>query len=514
MPALSIDGRCIDVPAGTTVLRAAGSLGIDIPTLCHLEGYPPPSSCLVCLVEVRGSERLRPACSLPVAEGMEIDSQSERVRTARRTALELMLGDHAGDCLAPCQRTCPARMDVPRMIRQLLAEDMEAAIRTVRATIALPAVLGRICPAPCEAGCRRKAGDEAVGICLIKRHVAEADLASERTYIPERAASSGRRVAIVGAGPAGLGAAYELLRLGHACTIHDANPEPGGALRYAVGDERLPHQILNSEIAVIRRLGAVFLTNWCLGEDGSLEDLRREYDAVLLATGSEGGASESQRIDGAALQGAFPEVFAAGGAVRPTRLAVVSLAQGRAAGGAIDRFLRDQPLAGERFSVNVSRGRLEERELLDFMRRGSSESRVIPREGRLGGYSREEALVEAGRCLQCACSTADACRLRALASDMNADPRRHRGDRRSCIPLQRQGGVTFEPGKCISCGLCVEIARQAGEPLGLSFVGRGFDVRLDVPGDAGMGRGLGAVAGACADACPTGALCLEPAPRD
>ncbi len=252
---LTIDQREVEVPEGATVLEAARQLGIDIPTLCFREGCKPSTSCLVCVVGLGGPGRLVPSCATAAAEGMQIESETEAVRQARRTALELLLSDHLGDCVAPCQFGCPAQMDIPTMLRQIAAGELREAIATIKRDIALPATLGRICPAPCEKVCRRADHDAAVSICLLKRLAADADLASGDPYLPACKPSTGKRVAIVGAGPTGLSAAYYLRQLGHACTLVDENPTPGGRLLRETTETGLPREVLQAEIASITRLG-------------------------------------------------------------------------------------------------------------------------------------------------------------------------------------------------------------------------------------------------------------------
>ena len=169
MPKLFIDNREVEVDNGATILDAAGKLGIEIPTMCFLKDYKPSTSCMVCVVKVNGLDNLVPACGTVVKDGMRVESSSDQVRQARKAALELLLSDHVGDCLGPCQVICPARMNIPLMIRQIAAGKFREAIATVKKDIALPAVLGRICPKPCEKGCRRAVFDEAVSICLLQR---------------------------------------------------------------------------------------------------------------------------------------------------------------------------------------------------------------------------------------------------------------------------------------------------------------------------------------------------------
>ena len=206
MAKLTIDNREVDVPGGATILDAAGKLGIDIPTLCFLKGCKPSTSCMVCVVQVEGFASLVPACATVAVDGMKVHSDCGQVHAARKAALELLLSDHVGDCLGPCHTICPAQMNIPLMIRQIAAGDMSSAVATVKKDIALPAVLGRICPKPCERGCRRAAIDDAVSICLLKRYVADVDLASEAPYLPPCEPSTGKKIVIIGAGPTGASA--------------------------------------------------------------------------------------------------------------------------------------------------------------------------------------------------------------------------------------------------------------------------------------------------------------------
>ena len=115
MPHITIDDQRVEVPAGATILDAAEKLGIEIPTLCFLKGYEPSTSCLVCVVKDRKTGRIIPSCATQVTDGMEIDNDTDEVRDMRRTALELLLSEHVGDCLAPCFFACPAHMDIPLM---------------------------------------------------------------------------------------------------------------------------------------------------------------------------------------------------------------------------------------------------------------------------------------------------------------------------------------------------------------------------------------------------------------
>jgi formate dehydrogenase major subunit len=279
---LTIDGRRIGVPPGTTVLEAAQWLGIRIPTMCHVAGIEPGTGCFLCAVQIEGRRTLSPACGMPVAEGMVVATQSEDVRTARKMALELLLSDHAGECVAPCAAQCPAGLDIPGFVHGIATGDNGRAMEVIAERLALPGSLGRICPRLCERQCRRSDLDQGLAIGALHRYVA--DLAH---YAAPRAPSTGKRVAMVGAGPAGLAAAYYLARNGHHCTLFDAHALPGGMLRYGIPANRLPKDALDAEIDAIRRLGARFQMGQRWGEDFTLAGLRQRHDAVFVAIGAQ-----------------------------------------------------------------------------------------------------------------------------------------------------------------------------------------------------------------------------------
>ena len=234
MVKLTIDHIPVEVHEGISVMEAAAILGISIPSMCFRPGFSNHPSCMVCLVKDSDRDNLVPSCALPVADGMKIITDSDEVTEARREALELLLSDHVGDCEAPCRLACPAFMDIPLMNRLIASGDFEQALRIVREEIALPLVLGYICPAPCEKACKRKPIDQAVSICLLKRSSARHPK-QESFMIPEVQATAGKKVAIIGTGPAGLSAAFYLLRSGYACVLYDQHDKAGGghAIRHS-----------------------------------------------------------------------------------------------------------------------------------------------------------------------------------------------------------------------------------------------------------------------------------------
>ncbi len=514
---LVIDGRPIAVPAGRTVLEAARELGIRIPTLCHLDGFGLFTSCMVCVVRDAASKQLLPACSAPAAEGMRIETETEAVRDARRDALEFLLSEHIGDCDAPCRRACPAGMDIPKMIREIRAGRLVEAIATVKKDIALPAVLGRICPAPCEKACHRGDGDDAVSICALKRFAADADLARKPPSRPSVRPASGKKVAVVGAGPAGLSAAYYLLRDGHACHVFDRNSDPGGMLRYGVLSEDLPAAVLDAEIGRIAELGAEFRMNRSLGRDLALEELQGKYDAVVLATGEmepglfdKTGVALSARgvaVGRQTFETSVSGLFAAGNVISPARLTVRAGGHGKDAAFSVGRFLESGTASGPRRRFQSIMGKLRDGEAEEFLQEAEASKRRPSPKGTDIGFSETEAGMESGRCYGCDCRKPDSCRLRRYAEEYEAAGRRYVfAERKKFEKIIRHDEVVYEPGKCIKCGLCVRITEKAGEELGLTFVGRGFEVRVEAPFGEPFGRGLLKAAGECIAACPTGAL--------
>ena len=294
---LTIDGREVSVERGTTVLEAARSIGIEIPTLCHVEGLEPAASCFLCSVQVEGRRTLSPSCALPADDGMVVVTSSEDIRASRKMALELLLSDHAGDCVAPCSATCPAGLDVSAYVLEIAQERNDKAMEVIFDRLSLPGTLGRVCPRLCEESCKRCDHDgDGLAIAALHRFAADRNLQAETPLQPGRGEPTGKSVAIVGAGPAGLSAAFYLSQQGHACTIVDAHPRAGGMLRYGIPEFRLPRDLLDAEIRLIEALGVTFRMNTRLGRDVDLAGLRADHDAVFVGIGAQ--LSSALRCEG------------------------------------------------------------------------------------------------------------------------------------------------------------------------------------------------------------------------
>jgi ferredoxin len=425
------------------------------------------------------------------------------------------------------------------MIREIKAGKLEEAAGTIRNSLPLAGVLGRLCHHPCEQGCRRGNWDDPAAIRDMERFVTDEELKKTRTPangskhsavmattagaeapadrrpVPPKPAS-GKAVAIVGSGPAGLSAAYHLVRAGHSVTVVDRHDRAGGTLRL-VSEEQLPRAVLEAEVSRLAEAGVDFKLGVELGDQVRLDGLSRGFDAILLATG-EVTAADGERL-GVALAGngialkadpntcqtPFRNVFATGAAVKPVKHLVRAMAEGRAAAECVHRFLAGQPVRRPEKPFSSIMGRLEPGELRKFLAGAKGAGCVTPCD-RCAGLNSKEAATEADRCLHCDCRSSGNCLLQHYAQVYGAEANRFRGERRPFEQFVQPAGVIFEPGKCILCGICVKLTELAREPLGLTFIGRGFDVKIGAPLDHSIQDGLQKVAAECVKHCPTGAL--------
>jgi len=296
-----VNGKECIGQSGETILQIAERNGILIPTLCHHPSVKFYGACGVCVVEAENSPKLMRSCSTLATDGMVIHTDSKRAKQARKIALELLMSDHDGDCMGPCHLNCPARTDIQGYVKQIALGNDKEAVRIIKDKISLPASIGRVCPHPCEEECRRQFVEQPLSIAYLKAFAADNDLASADPYKPEVAAATGKKVAIVGGGPAGLNAAYQLAIKGYAVTIFDMMPEMGGMLRYGIPEYRLPKAVLAQEVAAIAALGVEMKNNVKVGTDVTLESLRSAFDAVLVAVGawkSTGIGCEGDKLTG------------------------------------------------------------------------------------------------------------------------------------------------------------------------------------------------------------------------
>ena len=278
-----LDGKKVTANAGETILEVAKKNGISIPTLCRDERISKTTSCFVCVVKDVKTGRFLPSCSACPSANQEIDASSAEVKDMRKTALELLLSEHSGDCEAPCTLACPAHANVEEYVRAGKNGNFLEALKIIKQRIPLPMSIGRVCPRFCEKDCRKNIFAKPVAINEFKRLAADLHYT---TYMEDLPNFNGKKVAIVGAGPAGLSCAYYLRLMGIQPTIFEAMDKAGGMIRYGIPEYRLPKKaVLDVELAHYEKIGVQFKFNQKLGENLALDYLKNNFDAVVIAIG-------------------------------------------------------------------------------------------------------------------------------------------------------------------------------------------------------------------------------------
>jgi NADPH-dependent glutamate synthase beta subunit-like oxidoreductase len=215
---------------------------------------------------------------------------------------EIFDADHSHKCptyiqsTPPCQGSCPSGEDIRGYLNIVRGIEkppagmpwQEYAWRRLTEANPLPSVMGRVCPAPCESGCNRNQVEDFVGINSVEHYLGEYAIEKKLAF-PKPEVSSGKKVAVIGGGPAGLSAAYQLARKGHAVTIFDERAELGGMMRYGIPGFRTPRAVLDAEIQRIVDLGVQTRMNCRIGTDVTLDEVKRDFDAVFLGLGAQSG---------------------------------------------------------------------------------------------------------------------------------------------------------------------------------------------------------------------------------
>jgi glutamate synthase (NADPH/NADH) small chain len=259
--------------------------------------------------------------SLPVKERMKIPRQKmpEREPEERNrdfgevnkgldVEAAVLEARRCWDCANPgCVAGCPVSIDIPSFIKLIEKRDLVASIRKIKETNSLPAICGRVCPqeTQCEIVCNlRKATGVPVGIGNLERFISDFERREGKVFLPEIPAATGKRVAVIGAGPAGLTVAGELAKKGHRVTIFEALHIAGGVLIYGIPEFRLPKAILKAEVDYLQKLGVELRTSFVVGKTATLEDLKKDrFDAFFIGTGA--GLPNFMRIPGENLVGVY-----------------------------------------------------------------------------------------------------------------------------------------------------------------------------------------------------------------
>jgi glutamate synthase (NADPH/NADH) small chain len=212
------------------------------------------------------------------------------------------------DCANPgCVSGCPVSIDIPSFIKLIEKRDFEASIRKIKETNSLPAICGRVCPqeTQCEVVCNlRKATGVPVAIGNLERFVSDVERQQGQVFIPQLESPTGKKAAVIGAGPAGLTVAGELAKKGHQVTVFEALHIAGGVLVYGIPEFRLPKSILKSEVDYLKKLGVEFNMSFVVGKTATIDDLRKDgYDTFFIGTGA--GLPNFMRIPGENLVGVY-----------------------------------------------------------------------------------------------------------------------------------------------------------------------------------------------------------------
>lgn len=319
----------------------------------------------------------------------------------------------------PCTATCPLHCNAQGYVALFSQGKLKEALALVRATLPFPGILAYVCAHPCERECKRIEVDRPVSICDLKRFLV--DHVEETEFDPTPAEERSQKVAIAGAGPSGLTAAFDLRRMGYPVTLFESRSELGGLLTHGFPSYRLPVEVVKKDLSVIEKMGIGIRLNTEVGKDISFEEIQKTYDAIFLAVGSTGsgpisevfrGLKRSRRgmiqVDPLTLETNVKGVFAGGDGVTGPGTIVESMAQGRKGAISIDRSIRREDLRYGRESEGrqvspmqslLPDSKRDEREILPHM--------VKP----IGpGLTLEEAIEDAKRCLNCGgCSDCGEC---------------------------------------------------------------------------------------------------------
>ena len=282
-----LNSKEVECKEGQTILEVARENGINIPTLCHEPELNAYGSCWVCSVKVEGIKGFVTSCGTKVRDGMSVITDSPEVKKARKTALELLLSDHYADCEAPCKIACPDHVDIQTYVSLIANGKYKEAVEVIKNNLPLPMSVGRVCPAFCEMECRRTLVDEPVAIRQLKRCAGDLELDTDWFFVHDKKPEKNKKVAIIGAGPAGLTAGYFLSTEGYGVDVFESSPQAGGWLRYGIPEYRLPKAILDKEIEIMCKNGMNIIYNTKMGKDVFLKDLSKDYDAVFVGIGAQ-----------------------------------------------------------------------------------------------------------------------------------------------------------------------------------------------------------------------------------
>ena len=285
-------GKCAPCPQGT------GSMAEILNRISDGQGRPEDLPLLRRIANaVIETSRCGIGESCPVSLLHAMDYFPDAFNDAIANGVERSDKEYHSRVTAPCMEACPIHLDIPRYVDHIRSGEFEKSLDLIRTRLPLPGVLGRTCFRPCEDNCRRANMDEPIAIKSLKRFVADAAL--NKGIDPKTDVSASEmtgHIAIIGAGPAGLGCAYHLAKRGHKVTVYEMLGEPGGMSAVGIPDYRLPREVLRYETKLIQDLGVEIHYNTRVGKDVMLADLERDFNAVFISVGAQNGSP--MRVEG------------------------------------------------------------------------------------------------------------------------------------------------------------------------------------------------------------------------
>jgi heterodisulfide reductase subunit A-like polyferredoxin len=320
---------------------------------------------------------------------------------------------------SPCTATCPLHCNAHGYVALISQGKFKEALERVREKLPFPGILAYACTHPCERECKRIEKDRPISICHLKRFLVDHVEEPEFEFTPPE--EKGKKIAIVGGGPSGLTAGYDLRKMGYSVTLFESKNELGGLLICGLPSYRLPRQVVKKDLSVIEKMGIEVRLNAQVGKDISPETLYQSYDAIFIAGGIAGVESILQTLKGLkktrggtiqvnsiSLETGVKGVFAGGDMVTGPGTIVESMAHGRKAAISIDRYLRGEDLIQGRESEGTQISPL--RSLLPYSKRMERETLPNMVKPLSPSLTMEEAMEEARRCLNCAgCSDCGEC---------------------------------------------------------------------------------------------------------
>ncbi len=468
-----------------TVLEAAARLGMRIPALCYLKSLEPCTSCTVCIVKDKTDNRFFPSCATIICNGMDIDSESIEVMELRKTSLELLLSEHLGDCSGPCEASCRFDLNVPKVFDAIKNDATQTAISLLQRDLGLPFLVNSWCLATCENACRRKRVDRAVKIQkTIGEFLLNKIATSKNSEINSNIHADKKeviRILITEPGIKSLALASFLAVNGFSVALP------------AFDKDRLPE---NGEDTLLMDIELLISSNVVFLEKlPTASEIKSDFEAVIA---------------GREFDTMHDNLFLIKEAKQPeTKKSILQgIKQAKDLCNILYKHFHNKSVYdySDRF-VSMS-GYLDNGEIDLYLK--TSEARNMREKSNACADAESDAISEIARCLQCNCHGFEDCRLRQYAAEYGAERSKFKkavkqkySIKTDSLPadISTSQVVTYEPGKCIRCGICVKITRKNSGQTGLCFINRGIQTQIDVPFGQSLSKGLGSCVHECVQGC-------------